>query len=246
MNARLTLLPLFFLTSLALQGCSPLLLAGGAVGAGAVVGTDRRTAGTLLEDQAIEIKATDRIYADEALGKRVRVRVTSFNRRVLLTGEVPTAEDRGAVLAIVKELPNVAGIYNEIRIGQPAEFDARSKDTWMTTKVRTKLALDAGLPNPAKAVVSGGTVYLMGLVDAAEAEKVTAAASQVEGVQRVVRLFEYLDGESRFAEAEPQIPADLRQAAANAPTDMEEADIDDTGAVAIPYAPQSPAMLSEQ
>lgn len=225
-----------------MQGCTPLIVAGTVVGAGTAIGVDRRTTGTLVEDQAIEIKATDRIYADEKMGKQVHIRVTSFNKHVLLTGEAPTAEMRDRAVAIVQAVPHVAGIYNEIRIAEPSGLDARSQEKWLGTKVKTQLLVDKGQPTHTKVVVSDGTVYLMGLLDEAEAQHAIDVARRVDGVERVVKLFEYVDSGTRLAEPQPRIPADLRHAATTEPEPQEP----EGGAVAIPYIPQSETMFSEQ
>ena len=177
----------------ALQGCSPVLIAGGAIGAGTAVVLDRRTPGAMIEDQTIEIGATDAIYRDEAVGKRVHIRVTSFNKIVLLSGEAPTAAARDRVLEIVSKVPNIKGVLNEVQLSRQASLARRAGDTALTAAVKTRLMTEKAQPIRTKVVTSRGTVYLMGLLTRAEAEKAARAAARVKGVKQVVKSFEYLD-----------------------------------------------------
>jgi osmotically-inducible protein OsmY len=175
----------------ALQGCAALFVAGGA--AAVMSATDRRTVGAQLDDENIEVKAAAAIRSDPAL-KSAHVNVSSFNAIVLLTGEAPTAEQRDKVLAAVRDIAGVRRTVNEIRIAPVTELSSRSHDSWLTTKVRSKLIAVEDLDSAhVKIVTENAVIYLMGLVRQKEAELATNAATEVGGVARVVKLFEYLD-----------------------------------------------------
>jgi osmotically-inducible protein OsmY len=165
---------------------------GGAAAGGVMVAQDRRTVGTITEDEGIEIKASGRIGASFKDG--IHINVTSYNRTVLLTGEVPDAAARTEVERITRGVENVRGVYNETIVAGVSSFTARSNDSILTSKVKGRF-LDAGKFNAlhVKVVTENGVVYLMGLVKKQEAEDATELARTTSGVQKVVRVFEYLD-----------------------------------------------------
>lgn len=176
----------------ALSGCAPLLLGGAAMTA--IVAADRRTSGAQLEDETIELKASSRVR--EALGDRVHVVVTSFNRQVLLTGEVPDQVTRETVEQIVRKVDNVSGVINELGIHIVSSLSQRSNDLLLTTKVRATLIDARDLSAGAfKVQTERGTVHLMGRVTAREAERATNLVRSISGVQRVVRAFEIITEE---------------------------------------------------
>jgi osmotically-inducible protein OsmY len=170
-----------------LTACVPLVVGGAA--AGALVASDRRTSGTQLEDETIELRSASRIRAD--FGTRVRVSVTSYNRQVLLTGEVPNAQDREAVAQLVGKVDNVDSVVNELAVQNSPTLTERSADLLVTGRIKAAL-LDARdlQANSVKVVTERGVAYLMGRVTAREAERITNIARAVPGVQRVVRIFE--------------------------------------------------------
>ena len=174
-----------------LHGCAPLVVGGAAAG-GIMVAQDRRTVGTLTEDEGIEIKASGRI--GERYKDGVHVNVTSYNRTVLLTGEVPDAGARAEVERIARGVENVRGVYNETVVSGVTSYTARSNDAITTSKVKGRF-LDAGKFNTmhVKVVTENNVVYLMGLVSKKEAADATEIARTTSGVQKVVRVFEYLD-----------------------------------------------------
>jgi osmotically-inducible protein OsmY len=175
----------------ALQGCVPLLVGAG-VGTGVMVAEDRRTSATILEDQTIEIKASNRIK--EQYSDQIRISVTSYNRFVLLVGQVPSEQIKGDVEALVLEVPNVRNVQNELVISGSSSLMARSNDGLLTSRVKGRLVQNDNVSaNHIKVVTESGTVYLMGLVTRAEAEAAAAVAATTGGVQRVVKVFEYLD-----------------------------------------------------
>lgn len=172
-----------------LAGCAPLVLGGAMVG-GAMVAVDRRTAGAQFEDQAIELKASSRMGE---LRPNVHVNVTSYNRMVLLTGEVGAEADRAALKAAVEAVENVRSVVNETAVMGNSSLTARTNDTVLSGKVKATL-IDAGdLKSSAiKVVTERGTVFLMGRVTEREAALAAQLASRVGGVQKVVRVFELL------------------------------------------------------
>lgn len=189
-----------------LSACAPLVV-GGAVGTGVLVATDRRTAGIQLEDQSIEMRAASRLR--EAFGNRARVSVTSYNRRVLLTGEVPSETDRALAVRIVSQVENVAEIIDELAVMSSPSLTARSSDALVTARVKAALVDARDLSaNAFKVTTDRGTVYLMGRVTQREAERATEVTRSLSGVQRVVRVLEIIS-EEELARIQPrQAPAD--------------------------------------
>jgi osmotically-inducible protein OsmY len=172
-----------------LQGC-PLLVVG-AAGGGALVATDRRSVGAQTEDREIQAKTQSMFIGD--LPDDAHMDVTVFNRRVLLTGEVPNDESKRKAEAIVRTIDNVQGIINELTIGPPSEFTSRSSDAYITSKVKAALFTEKDLSsNYFKVVTEGGKVYLMGLVTPAEGDKGADVVSRVTGVVQVVKVFQYI------------------------------------------------------
>lgn len=192
--------------SLLLSACAPLLLGGAAVGT-TLVAVDRRSSATQLEDQTIELRAGNRLR--DQLGGRANIYVTSYNRQVLLTGEVQNAATRAEAEAIVAGVDNVRSTVNELQIANTPGFSQRTTDTLITGRVKAGF-VDAGeIPTTAiKVTTTNSVVYLMGRVTAKEAEKATNVARNVDGVQRVVRVFEVLTEEelARVAPAPAAAP----------------------------------------
>ena len=176
------------LASLAsLSACAPLIV-GGAVMTGVMV-TDRRTTGTQVEDESIEIKVANAVRQD--LGDRVHLNVTSFNRQVLLSGEVRTAADKERAEKIASSQENVNAVVNDLSVMPVSSLTQRSKDTVITGRVKAAF-LDAKdlQVNAFKVVTERGIVYLMGRVTAREAKSATDIARGIGGVTKVVRVFE--------------------------------------------------------
>ena len=174
----------------ALTACVPLFV-GGAAATGALVATDRRTSGAQLEDEGIELRADSRIRSN--VGTRVRVNVTSYNRQVLLTGEVPNEQDKQLVQQIVSRVENVNSVVNELAILSSPSLAERSSDLLITGRVKAQL-LDARdlYSNAFKVVTERGTTYLMGRVTQREADRATAITRSTPGVQKVIRIFEII------------------------------------------------------
>jgi osmotically-inducible protein OsmY len=193
-----------------LSGCAPLLIGTALVG-GAMVATDRRTSGSLVDDEVIEIKAGSR--TGEVIGDRGAVTTTSYNRIVLLTGEVPTEADKALAEQVVARIDNVKWVANEVTVGPMNSFGERSRDVFVATKVKASI-VDAKdlLANTIKVVVHRSVVYLMGRVTEREAERASEVARGVSGVAKVVRVFEIvsereLAGRAPLAAAGASAPA---------------------------------------
>lgn len=190
---RRVITPALLLAAL-LQGCAAPLVVGGAAVGGAAVAHDRRTAGTLVDDQGIELKVADAISKDKALNDQAHINATSFNGIVLLTGEAPNQTLRARATSLASKVEKVRRVQNEIAIGKPSSLSSRSNDAWITTKVKTKLLTSDKVDGTrVKVVTEAGTVYLMGLVKRKEANEAVAVVRNTSGVKRVVKVFEYLD-----------------------------------------------------
>ncbi|MFS2034658.1 BON domain-containing protein [Polaromonas sp. CT11-55] len=188
-----------------LTACFPLVVGG--VAGGAMVATDRRTSGAQLEDEGIELRATSRIRSN--VGERVHVNLTSYNRQVLLTGEVPNAQDKQLVEQIVARVENVNSVVNELSIMGASTLTQRSSDALVTGRVKAML-LDARdlSSNAFKVITERGTTYLMGRVTQREADRATEVVRSTPGVQKVIRIFEIISEEelARMLPAKPATP----------------------------------------
>jgi osmotically-inducible protein OsmY len=202
MNARFRFLPSRAATAAAalsvalagtLSGCAlplvPLLVGGSMVGGG-LVATDRRTTGTQIEDESIEIKAAARAREQATLG---RISITSYNRLVLITGEVPGESEKAAIEKAVARVENVRGVVNELAVADNVTIRTRSSDAVLSAKVKATF-VDAKdvQANAFKVVSERGIVYLMGRVTEREAARGADLARSVSGVEKVVRVFDIL------------------------------------------------------
>jgi len=173
-----------------LGACAPLLVGGAVVGTGMMAG-DRRTSGAQVEDQSIELKAGSRVQA--AIGERGHVNVSSYNRMVLITGEVPTEADKQAVEQALARIENVRSVVNELAVMPVTSVSARSNDAYLTGQVKAAFVNDPGLQvNSIKVVTERSVVYLMGRVTEREAALAAERARSVGGVTKVVRVFEVI------------------------------------------------------
>ena len=189
-SMRLTqLLAVLALVSVGLQACAPMLV-GGFVG-GTMVVSDRRSSGTQLEDEAIEIKASSRIR--ENLGDKVHASVSSYNRQVLVTGEVGNPRDKEYVMQIVSQVDNVKSVLNELQILPLTTYSERSKNVLLAARVKANFVDHPELSSNAfKVVAEAGTVYLMGRVTKREADLGVDVTRNTPGVQKVIKVFEIL------------------------------------------------------
>jgi osmotically-inducible protein OsmY len=175
-----------------MSGCAGILVGGAATSA--VVAHDERTTGTFIEDQAIELKSIEAIRGKNDLRENTNLSVTSYNQVVLVTGQAPTQQMRETAIATISKLEKVRHVYDEIQIAAPSSLVSRSGDSLVTAKVKTKLFTLSGVDaTKVKVVTENGIVYLMGILNRSNAQTAATAASQVGGVQKVVKLFEYKD-----------------------------------------------------
>ena len=180
------------LAILTLQGCATAVVSGAATGAS--LAHDRRSTGAVIDDQGIEFKASYTLFNNKEIYDQSHINTTSFNGVVLITGETPSEDLKQKVTTEIKAINRVRRIHNELIIAAPSSLPSRSSDTWITSKIKTKLAADMEIdPFYIKVITEHGIVYLMGLVSHAEANKAIAIVTQSAGVQRVVKIFEYTD-----------------------------------------------------
>jgi osmotically-inducible protein OsmY len=196
--------------ALSLSACAPVLV-GGAMGGGVLVVTDRRTSGSQLEDESIELKGNARMR--DEFGDRAHINVNSYNRQVLLTGQVKNEQDRTYAMQLAQRLDNVKTVINELEIGLPTSLATRSKDLLVSTKVRATFVDSKDLfANAFSVTTENGVVYLMGRVTAREAQSATDLVRTISGVRKVVRAFEVISEEElRRMMPPPPKPAEVKK-----------------------------------
>ncbi|MCC2634023.1 MAG: transport-associated protein [Ramlibacter sp.] len=203
------------LLAAALAGCAPLIVGGAAVGSMIMV-NDRRTSGAQIDDETIEYRGASRLR--DAFGDRAHINITSYNRQVLLTGEVPNETVKQQAEQVISRMDAVRAVVNELAVMAPTTLGQRSADVLITGKVRASFVDASDLQAiHYKVVTERATVYLMGRVTAREADRATQIARQVGGVQRVVRIFEMLDERAAPAPVTTVTPAPAPASAAPAP-----------------------------
>ena len=174
---------------LMLQGCIEAVIVGGAA-SGALVLSDRRQPDVMASDERIEIQIGQRL-GDQF--KTAHINTISYNKMVLLTGEVPNAAVKAEAEKIAQSVSEVRSVVNELQIGPASSFGNRGNDSFISGKVKAAFISHAKFqPNHVKVITEGGVVYLLGLVTRGEAETATEIARTVGGVQKVVRVFEYI------------------------------------------------------
>jgi osmotically-inducible protein OsmY len=186
---RFRILPLLLAGALALPGCVPVALVG-AGAAGALSFEDRRTTGIQVDDEGIELRISNRI--SERYGDKVHVNITSFNRGVLLTGEVPDDKAKEEIGRFASTASNVRIVSNELTVRAPTSFSERANDSAITGKVKARF-VDAAKFSAVhvKVVTEASVVYLLGIVTESEANNATELARTTSGVRKVVRVFDY-------------------------------------------------------
>ena len=188
------------------SGCAPVLVGAGAAGA-LSMSEDRRSSGAQLDDQSIEWRSSSRI--GERFGSKAHVNVTSYNRAVLLTGEVADERMRADVDSLVRSVPSVHGTTNELVVAEPTSLGSRTTDSYITSKIKTRF-LDANKFNAlhVKVVTEAGVVYLLGVVTEKEADDAVEIARTTGGVRKVVKMFEYCKPTDEICRPpQPQPPA---------------------------------------
>jgi osmotically-inducible protein OsmY len=185
-----------------LSGCAPLLV-GGAVMTG-VVATDRRTTGAQVEDEGIELKVASAVRQD--LGDRVHLNVTSFNRKVLLSGEARTQADKDRAEKLAQSQENVQSVVNDLAVAMPSSLTQRSKDVVITSQIKAAFVDAKDLQvNSIKVVTERGIVYLMGRVTAREAKRASDIVRGIGGVVKVVRVFDEISEEELKRLSQPPL-----------------------------------------
>lgn len=189
-----------------LQGCELALI--GAGGAAAVTAMeDRRTAGTQIEDEGIELRIGNRI--NDRFGGKAHVNVTSYNRWVLLSGEVPDEASRGQLDKIAQSVANVRGISNEVQVAGISSLGSRANDSYLTSKVKARFVEGRRFsPVHVKVVTEAGVVYLLGVVTQKEADDAVEIARTTDGVRKVVKIFEYCQPSDETCRPRPKAPAE--------------------------------------
>jgi osmotically-inducible protein OsmY len=188
-NMRIPLLLALALLATSLQGCFEMAVVGAGTTA-ALSFTDRRTTGVQVDDEGIELRASNRV--SEKFGDRVHVNITSYNRSVLATGEVPDAKVKDEIEKLIQAVPSVRGVTNDLQVAGGASLTSRASDATITGKVKARL-FDSGRLNPihVKVVTEAGVVYLLGIVTEAEANEAVEVARTTGGVRKVVKVFDY-------------------------------------------------------
>ncbi len=177
-----------------LAGCVPLVV-GAAAGGTAIVAVDRRSAGMQLVDKNIERRTQNTI--NESIGEVGRVIVSSYNQRVLLTGEVPNEAAKQSAETMARNATDVKRVDNQLTIGPRASFSTRSNETWITSRVKAELLATKEVPSGSiNVITTRGVVYLMGQVTDLEAQRAASAAAGVSGVSRVIKVFDIVSGNS--------------------------------------------------
>ncbi len=186
---------------ISLQGCAPAMVVGAATSL--IIAEDRRTTEAFLQDQTIKFRSNDAIYSSKEIGTKVHVNVISYNQQVLLTGEAPTGPIRDQVESIVSNIAGVKKVYNEIKIQPNSRFESRNNDAMITAKVKGRILRNSAVdPSKIKVVTEHANVYLLGLVTEEEAAASVEIAQQVDGVERVIRVFEIIEDDEIEEERE--------------------------------------------
>ncbi|MEJ9333602.1 division/outer membrane stress-associated lipid-binding lipoprotein [Gallibacterium anatis] len=176
-----------------LQGC----VAAAVVGGGALatkVAMDPRTTGTQIDDQTLELRVADALRKDKQLNEQAHISAVVYNGRALLVGEAPSADLKEVAVNLARGVKDVADVYDEIQIGEKVSFMQVSKDTWITTEVKSKLFVNGNVKaSDVKVVTENGVVYLIGRVTQSQAAAAVDVARQVNGVRKVVKVFTYLN-----------------------------------------------------
>lgn len=190
---KILLLPLLLPLLSQLTGCTATTVTTTATGA-AVASSDQRSFGTQLDDEIIELNASNAIYQDQRLNEQSHVNIVSYNFIVLITGETPSKEMRERIGQIVKSIPKVRRVHNMMIIAAPSSMLSRTSDTTLTARIKAEMIGQGGnFANTVKVITENGTTYLMGVVTHAQGDLAVQLTQGIGGVQKIVKLFEYLD-----------------------------------------------------
>lgn len=175
-----------------LQGCVAAVIGGGAVAA--KVATDPRTTGTQIDDETLEFKVENAVEKDAQIKAEGHVNAVSYNGRVLLIGQVPNSDVKDTATALAKGVKGVNEVYNELTVSSKISFAQISKDSWLTTQVKSKMFVDGRVKaTDVKVISENGEVFLLGNVTQSQANAAADIASKISGVKKVIKVFKYLD-----------------------------------------------------
>lgn len=175
-----------------LQGCVAAVIGGGAIAA--KVATDPRTTGTQIDDETLEFKVENAVEKDAQIKAEGRVNAVSYNGRVLLIGQVPNSDVKDTATALAKGVEGVNEVYNELTVSPKISFAQISKDSWLTTQVKSKMFVDGRVKaTDVKVISENGEVFLLGNVTQSQANAAADIASKISGVKKVIKVFKYLD-----------------------------------------------------
>ena len=175
--------------TLLLQACAAAVVAGGA--SAVTSASDRRTLGSQIDDSSIVVKAERALEANKTLDEKAHINVNSYNGILLLTGQAPSQDMVDSATQLVQGIQGIKDVQNQIRVGNPISFTTRSRDSWITTRVKSLLVADKEISAlNIKVITESGEVFLMGLVSSTEADKAVEIARHVNGVSRVIKAFE--------------------------------------------------------
>ena len=185
-------LAIVFGTTIFLQGCVAAVIGGGAVAA--KVGTDPRTTGTQIDDETLEFKVENAVEKDAQIKAEGRVNAVSYNGRVLLIGQVPNDNVKETATDLTRGVEGVNDTYNQLTIGPKISFAQISKDSWITTQVKSKMFVDGRVKaTDVKVISENGEVFLLGNVTQSQANAAADIARKISGVKKVIKVFKYLD-----------------------------------------------------
>ena len=181
-------------SAMLLQGCVAAAIGGAAVAGATKVATDPRSMGTQLDDETLESKVNSAIKKDQQIKSEARISVTSYSGRILLTGQVPNENLREVASSLAKGVQNVNDVYNEVRVGPKVDFAQISKDSWITSQIKSKMLLDSKVKtSDVKVVTENNEVFLMGNVTQDQVNAAAEIARNVAGVTKVIKVFNYLN-----------------------------------------------------
>lgn len=191
--SRLVQLAILVLLTSVLQACVTTALVGTAAVA-TTVATDPRTTGTQIDDETLEIRVSSALNKDEEIKQAAHINVVSYDSKILLVGQVPNESLKETAKNLASGVEGVTDIYNEIRVGEKISFGQVSQDTWITTRIKSKLLVNANVKaTDVKVVTENGEVFLMGKVTATQANAAAEDARYVGGVSKVIKVFSYIN-----------------------------------------------------
>ncbi|WP_314184501.1 division/outer membrane stress-associated lipid-binding lipoprotein [Aggregatibacter kilianii] len=181
-------------SAMLLQGCVAAAIGGAAVAGATKIATDPRSMGTQIDDETLESRVSSAIKKDQQIKSEARVSVTAYSGRVLLTGQVPNENLREVANSLAKGVQNVNDVYNEVRVGPKVDFAQISKDSWITSQIKSKMLVDSKVKtSDVKVVTENNEVFLMGNVTQDQGNAAAEIARNVAGVTKVIKVFNYLN-----------------------------------------------------